>query len=36
VPAGYISRAQLEVLAPRMTKSTYGNYLKFVLESRVF
>ena len=33
---GYISRAQLEVLAAKMTKSTYGNYLKVVLESQVY
>jgi glucose-1-phosphate thymidylyltransferase len=33
---GYISHAQLEALANRMTKSTYGNYLKVLLESQVY
>jgi glucose-1-phosphate thymidylyltransferase len=33
---GYISRAQLEVLASKMAKSTYGNYLKVVLEGQVY
>jgi len=33
---GYISRAQLEVLASRLAKSTYGDYLKMVLEATVY
>jgi glucose-1-phosphate thymidylyltransferase len=33
---GYISHAQLEVLASRMGKSTYSNYLKLVLEGQVY
>jgi glucose-1-phosphate thymidylyltransferase len=33
---GYISHAQLEVLASKMGKSTYGNYLKLVLDGHVY
>jgi glucose-1-phosphate thymidylyltransferase len=33
---GYISRDQLEVLASRIGKSTYGKYLKVVLENQVY
>jgi glucose-1-phosphate thymidylyltransferase len=33
---GYISREQLEVLSQNMGKSTYGKYLKVVLESPVY
>jgi glucose-1-phosphate thymidylyltransferase len=33
---GYISREQLEVLAAKIAKSTYGNYLRVVLEGQVY
>jgi glucose-1-phosphate thymidylyltransferase len=33
---GYISREQLEVLAAKMGKSTYANYLRLILDDRVF
>jgi glucose-1-phosphate thymidylyltransferase len=33
---GYISRAQLEVLAARIAKSTYGKYLSQLLKSEVY
>jgi glucose-1-phosphate thymidylyltransferase len=33
---GYISRDQLEVLAEKIAKSTYGQYLRLVLESPVY
>ncbi len=33
---GWISRAQLEELAAKIGKSTYGNYLKLLLQDTVY
>jgi glucose-1-phosphate thymidylyltransferase len=33
---GYIDAAQLQALAAQMAKSTYGEYLKRLLDERVF
>jgi glucose-1-phosphate thymidylyltransferase len=33
---GYISHEQLEILAAKMGKSTYANYLRLILEDVVF
>jgi len=33
---GYISHGELEALAAKLGKSTYGNYLRLILQDKVF